>query len=106
MDLTDNQFKQFRNLIYNNYGIYLAPQKKQMLQGRLRKVMRIVGINNFHDLYQALIDNDINYWRYFDHEITTHKTDFFRENAHFQFIAEKIKMILSDNGRIIKNKEI
>ncbi|MEJ6949844.1 CheR family methyltransferase [Natronospora cellulosivora (SeqCode)] len=105
-DINNNQFNKFQKLIYDKYGIYLAPNKQQMIQGRLRKVMRVMGLADYNDLYNALINNDKKCWLYFDHEVTTHKTDFFRENNHFQFIGEKSGEILAKNKRILFSREI
>ncbi|MFP4017170.1 MAG: CheR family methyltransferase [Halanaerobiales bacterium] len=105
-ELSPKEFSRFRRLIYDKYGIYLAPHKMQMIEGRMRKVLTAVGLDNYNDLYKSLLNNDKESWRYFDHEVTTHKTDFFRENSHFQFLIENIDTIVKGNQRISEKKEI
>ncbi|MFP4662122.1 MAG: CheR family methyltransferase [Halanaerobiales bacterium] len=106
-EISNSQFQQFRKLIYDKLGISIADHKQQMIQARLKKVMRDFDISAFDDLYDRLTKNrNDQYWARFVHEITTHKTDFFREYGHFQFIQEKIDFILNLNRRIERNKEI
>jgi len=106
-EMSYNQFQKFRKLIYNIMGISIADHKKQMIQSRLKKVMRELDISAYDDLYSRLFDKkDSICWSSFVHEITTHKTDFFREYGHFDFIEKKIDYILDINKRIELNKEI
>lgn len=84
----------------------MAAHKKEMVQGRLKKVMQTVGLNNYDELYNAVLRNDKKSSLHFEHEVTTHKTDFFREINHFRFLAEKMDDVLSKNKGIQKNKEI
>ncbi len=105
--MTNNQFEKFRELIYANFGIKLAPQKKQMIQARLNKVLKRLGISTYKELYDMLLkDKNPDHWAYFIHEITTHKTEFFREKSHFQFLEQGLDFILGENSRIEMNKEI
>ncbi len=106
-EMTNKQFQQFRNLIYENMGISIADHKQQMIQSRLRKVMRELNISAYDDLYKLLIKGKASkYWSSFIHEITTHKTDFFRENSHFDFIRDQLDYILEINKRINLTREL
>ena len=106
-EMSYNQFQQFRSLIYEKLGIAIADHKQQMIQARLKKVMGYLGISVYDDLYKCLLnDKDNKCWSIFVHEITTHKTDFFREYNHFNFIQDRIDFILNLNKRIELNKEI
>ncbi|MFP4662776.1 MAG: CheR family methyltransferase [Halanaerobiales bacterium] len=106
MQISEREFKLFKKLIYDRYGIYLAPHKHQMIQARLGKVLRKTDLKDFNQLYQALLDDNKQVWLYFADEVTTHKTDFFRENSHFRFLADNIGKMALNNSSINENQEI
>lgn len=90
--IEEPEFNYIRDLVYKNTGIVLAPHKKVMVQSRLNIRLRINGILSFKDYVDALKNN-----RTFAsteileliNRITTNKTDFFRENHHFEFLRDK-----------------
>ncbi|MEJ6950815.1 CheR family methyltransferase [Natronospora cellulosivora (SeqCode)] len=104
--MSSEEYRKFQKLIHDRYGIYMASHKKEMVQGRLRKVMQHLGMTSFQDLYNSLLSNDRRSSIYFEHEVTTHKTDFFREINHFRYLAENIELIMTKNKRIERKKEI
>jgi chemotaxis protein methyltransferase CheR len=107
MSFSDKEFGKYKQLIYNDFGIYLNCAKKDTLKTKLCKLMTRNGINSYDEYYNALVtDTDNRYITEFINEITINKTDFFRENNHFDFISKKIKFILENNQRIIRNREI
>jgi len=66
--------------------------KKSMLESRLQKRLCALGIASFREYYQILSHSAAR-WDELLHMIdavTTHKTDFFRETAHFQFLTETV----------------
>lgn len=86
--MSDNEFARFSGLIQELCAIRMPAVKKTMLEARLRKRMRILGIGSFKD-----------YWNYIDSAqgrkdelvhmidvVTTNKTDFFREPAHLEYL--------------------
>jgi chemotaxis protein methyltransferase CheR len=98
-------FEKFRVLIYENLGIYQT--KAELLQGKLNKLIRKYNLSSFEEYYRILTTGaNQQYWREFVDEITIHKSSFFRENNHFEFIRSQLRMILSNNPRIMKNNEI
>lgn len=101
-------FKKFANLFYDRLGITIKDNKITSLRFKLEKVMRICEINSFEILYDELTkkSNKIA-WKAVEDYVTTHKTDFFREIKHFNFITENIQNIISKQlPRIIAKKEI
>lgn len=103
--LTEIDFLKFKNLIYKNTGIFLRDTKVEMVNSRLLNRLRTLKISTFTDYYNYLIRVDdgtellemINC-------ITTNKTDFFRENHHFEFmykyILPKIKQNAYNTGNL------
>jgi len=105
--LSDVQFEKFRKFIYNSLGINLSNAKREMLQAKLRKLMGQSEMMSFDDYFNLIAGNTKNgHWTQFVNEITIHKTDFFREDNHFNYLTNKIDFILNTNPRIANTGEI
>jgi chemotaxis protein methyltransferase CheR len=94
-NLTDTEFKKLGNFIQTNYGVKMPPQKKIMLQSRLRKRLNELNLTSFKDYLEYVFKNEnkSEIQKMID-VVTTHKTDFFREKIHFDFITENILPLL------------
>lgn len=92
LTLTDTEFTRFRDLIYKTTGIALGDGKRQMVQSRLQKRLRVHQFAAFSDYYALLTgpSRDDAEKTAFINCITTNKTDFFREPHHFEFAAKRI----------------
>jgi chemotaxis protein methyltransferase CheR len=102
--LNELQFEKFRALIYNNCGIQ---PKKEMIEGKLDKLLRKNSLGSYDEFYQLLSSrSDAVLWSEFIDEITVHMSSFFRENNHFEFIRSQLRLIFEKNQRILKNNEI
>jgi chemotaxis protein methyltransferase CheR len=105
--LSTKDFIKFKNLVSNELGIHLNDTKKDMVQSKVAKLMRQEQIETFDGYYSFLVSNrSKSAWQEFIDEITIHKTDFFRENNHFEFIKSNIEYIKKMNPRIMLNREI
>ncbi len=89
-ELSEKLFISFRQIIYQESGINCTEIKKALMQARIMKRIRELKLEDYEDYYDYLNDN-------YDSEkinlincITTNKTDFFREPAHFTFLSEKV----------------
>lgn len=89
-NLSDGDFNKLRDLIYKEAGIKLGDVKKILMQSRLIKRLRELKLDNFTEYYDYLMDNYNTEKINFINAITTNKTDFFRENDHFDFMKSKI----------------
>jgi len=49
MKLTENEFRRLSEFIQYEYGIKLPPAKKAMMEARLRKRLRKLGIQKFSE---------------------------------------------------------
>lgn len=104
---TDREFEKYRRLIYEKSGIHLSDVKKDTLKAKLHKLMARNSMYSYDEYYDTLVtDRDKQSIIEFINEITINKTDFFRENNHFDFIKYKIQWILEKNPRILRNREI
>ena len=104
---TEEQFLKFNRLIYENFGIHLGKEKKDALRTKLIKLMSSKELTSF-DVYFDLLMHRGSQTELGElaEEITVHKTDFFRENNHFDFIKSKVEFLIQHDGRISKSNEI
>jgi len=89
--MSERDFVRLADLIHTQIGIRLGPEKKTMVEVRLKRRLRALNIGSYREYCEfvfrrggmkdelaSLID-----------VITTNKTDFFREPAHFEFLTER-----------------
>jgi chemotaxis protein methyltransferase CheR len=99
--LTERNFKQLAAFVHSYCGITITAKKRTMVEGRLRRRMRALNITDLNDYCEFLFKDKrgeeeiVN----FIDAITTNKTDFFRENGHFDFIRSRILPRLADAGQ-------
>ena len=88
--MTEADFSRLSSFISGHCGIKMPPVKITMLEARLQKRLRMLGIKSFRhycDMLFASPDGEGELVHMID-AVTTNKTDFFREPAHFTFLAE------------------
>ncbi|KAA2311400.1 methyltransferase domain-containing protein [Pseudooceanicola sediminis] len=84
--------QQFRQMMLSETGINLSASKDVMIESRLKRRLIALELNNLAEYFSYLFDAggleselpdivDL---------LTTNKTDFFRENAHFDMLAERL----------------
>ncbi|CUH65210.1 Chemotaxis protein methyltransferase [Thalassovita gelatinovora] len=79
-------------IVTEKTGIQLPENKSTMIEGRLRKRIRAVGVPDIRT-YLKMVFDDGHLQSELPHIIdvlTTNKTDFFREKAHFGFMEKHI----------------
>ncbi len=89
--MTDAEFRRISQFVTGEYGIKLPDFKKTMVEGRLHKRLRATGISSFKEYIELVFSKE-------GHQellemvdaISTNKTDFFRESAHFDFLTSKV----------------
>ena len=86
--LTDAQFNKLSAYITANYGIKLPLEKKTMLQSRLRKRLNALNFQNFNQYIDYLFKNEKEN-EFLIVEVSTNKTDMFRENNHFEYLTKE-----------------
>ena len=97
---SDQEFERIRQLIYKEAGIALNPTKKDMVYGRLVRRIRELKLNSFAayiDFLQSIAGK--REFEQFVNALTTNLTFFFREEHHFQILAEHLKK-LAGKGEI------
>jgi chemotaxis protein methyltransferase CheR len=90
-DLSDREFQSFRTLVATHSGIALGPHKRALLQARLGRRLRTLGLTTFADYHRLLIEHDPQGEELvrFINAVTTNKTHFYREPHHFAYLAER-----------------
>jgi chemotaxis protein methyltransferase CheR len=86
--LSRRSFARLSAHIREELGINLKPQKITMLQCRLQKRVRALGLpslDHYCDLLLSAAPGDPERIAFVD-AVTTNKTDFFREPSHFQYL--------------------
>lgn len=87
--LTESEFRRLARLVENRAGIRMPPNKRVMLEGRLRRRLREHGMRDFGEYCHFLFEDgglDQELGDLID-AVTTNKTDFFREPQHFDFLV-------------------
>jgi len=87
--LSAEDLRRLRALIYEKSGINLSPDKKTMLELRIRSRLRDLEMISFEQYCEYLFgpEGEQKELVHFLNVVTTNKTDFFREPAHFKFLV-------------------
>lgn len=98
--LDDHDLTQIARILYDHAGIVLAPGKGSMVQSRLGKRLRALGLKDYHS-YIALITSadGADEMRAMISALTTNVTQFFRENHHFETLRAKVFPGLLERAR-------
>ncbi len=98
--LSDRHFRSIVDLIQGRVGIQLPPSKRTMLEGRLRKRMRALDLETLEAYGRHLFDDGhlAEEYVHLVDCVTTNKTDFFREPAHFDILRQEIVPHLTHSG--------
>ncbi len=82
-------FDKLRAIIYENSGISLHDGKEALVSARLRKRMRILGIDDYREYADRVFnDEDGRETVGLIDAISTNVTSFFREPVHFEFLTK------------------
>lgn len=79
-------------IVTRKTGIQLPENKRTMIEGRLRKRVRALGVRDLRTylgmvMNEGLLDTEL---PHIINVMTTNKTDFFREDAHFDFMVRHV----------------
>ena len=89
MQLSNADFQRLSEFIYDELGIKISTSKRTMLTGRLTRRLRalkIATISEYCDFLFSSEGKQLEHIHLFD-AITTNKTDFFREDNHFDLLT-------------------
>jgi chemotaxis protein methyltransferase CheR len=104
--LSNADFERLRTLIYDESGIKLSPEKKTMMEVRLKRRLRSLDISSFGQYCDRVFAPEGRKTElvHLIDVITTNKTDFFREAGHFDYLVSKALPDLAErNGAARKS---
>ena len=90
---TPEQFADFQSVITGTLGIKMPPTKKVMLQSRLHRRLRELGLETFGEYHSRFFGDPAHQAEELEHLLnlaTTNKTDFFREPEHFDVLVREV----------------
>jgi chemotaxis methyl-accepting protein methylase len=72
-------------------GIHLSDKKYSLVVSRLRTRLLDLGLQDFSEYRNYLVNlpTDHDEWQRMINELTTNKTEFFREPSHFDYLVER-----------------
>jgi len=90
--LSPQEFGRLSRFIYDTCGIKMPEVKKTMLEARLQKRLRALGMRSFADYCEFLFTTHGQQQELVQmlDMVTTNKTDFFREPDHFDYLTRKV----------------
>lgn len=87
--LSSKEFEILSGIIYDHFGIKMPLTKKTLLECRLQKRLKALDLNSFSAYIHLLKNGGLEDELFpMANVVTTNKTDFFRESAHFDFIKK------------------
>lgn len=88
-------FRAIRKVVYEQSGIHLGDQKQALVQARLIKRLRALGLDDFESYLAYLIEGKSdNEGVYLINAISTNVTSFFREDDQFGFLTQTVNRAL------------
>jgi chemotaxis protein methyltransferase CheR len=104
--IADNDFKKLSDFVYTNFGIQLPLAKKIMVQSRLRPRLVANNMSSFKDYCSKVLNEKTTSPEVIAmiDLLSTNKTDFYRESAHFDFMTKTAlpEFIAQNNGDKLK----
>ncbi|MFK5857080.1 MAG: CheR family methyltransferase [Bacteroidota bacterium] len=101
-ELLDKDFKRLGKFIYDNYGINLYPQKQVLVKSRLQRRLSILGMSSYSEYCDYVLKHEHGKEEaiHMIDRISTNKTDFFREDDHFDYLSETLlKYYFAETGK-------
>ncbi len=107
LDLQESLYKKFSEKLYGLTGINLPYNQKNvaLVKNRLSKVIRRNNWNSYEDYWRRLCENNSEAKNTamldeFISALTTNKTHFFREDAHFEFTKKWLQKNYNPNQEL------
>jgi len=105
--LSDRNYARFSEFIYADYGIKLSKSRKTMLESRLHRRLRHLGMNSINEYTDYVFSPEgvENEMVHMIDLVTTNKTEFFREPDCFDYLLQTgLPDLISERGAGIKKE--
>jgi chemotaxis protein methyltransferase CheR len=108
LEISNEEFLAFRDLIYRESGINLSEAKRALICSRLSKRLRHLGLGSYSEYLDYLQSHDASgsERQQMINCITTNKTEFFRESHHFDFLRDKLFPIWQERARTSGKRQL
>lgn len=102
--MSEKEFRQISDLVYQHCGINLHDGKKELVQARLAKWIRQGGFKTFENYIQHVLEDKTGKeFSILIDSLSTNLTSFFREYQHFEYLNEKLLPSLLERKRKEQN---
>ena len=104
--MTGREFTRLSEFISDHCGIKMPPGKKTLLESRLQKRLRTLGMGSFNEYCDFIFQGPegASELVLMIDAVTTNKTDFFREPVHFTFLTDTVLPEFEQKRTIGKNQ--
>lgn len=108
LKISDDEFKQLRDFVYAQSGIYIADNRKYLLENRLGNRLKELNLKNFGEYYYYLRYDprkaqELN--RLFE-SVTTNETSFYRNPPQLKVFQDKVLPEILDAQRKLGQKRL
>jgi len=101
-NLSEQEFHQFRKMIYDRAGIALSSAKMPLVSSRLAKRLKQHQLNTYGDYFKLITSHSNGAELQIAIDLlTTNETHFFREPKHFDFLRNRI-LATHQRGRVFR----
>jgi len=105
--ISDLEYAKLKEYIYSKLGIEIDERKKETTSTKIMKLVNRRKMKNVKEYVTFILNTtDTEAIQEFFNEITTNTTEFFRENAHFEYIKNNLQNIIAEIPRIKREGEI
>lgn len=105
-DFTEKDFLRVKKVVYDFAGIDLNDSKKNLVYNRLAKRIRFLDMNSFSGYLDYVEEQGEAEFVHLINAITTNLTFFFRENHHFEYLANQVIPMLLEKNKASKKIRI
>ena len=105
-EFSDKDFNFLREFVKEQTGINLSDSKRELVYGRLAKRLRILKLGGFSEYCERLRGGDDTETVSLVDSITTNLTSFFRENHHFEYLADQLIPRIQKENHISRRARI
>ncbi|CCG07082.1 CheR family methyltransferase [Pararhodospirillum photometricum] len=93
-------YQTLADLIEEQIGIRLPESKKTLVESRLRRRVRALGLDNLRQYAQEYLETERISEEFADlvNALTTNKTDFYREPSHFDLLVQTVLPAMLRDG--------
>ncbi|MDR2488477.1 MAG: protein-glutamate O-methyltransferase CheR [Desulfovibrio sp.] len=106
--ISNDEFTQLRDYIYEQCGIYIAETRKYLIENRLSNRLKELHLKNFGEYYYYLrfdVNRRVEMTKLFE-VITTNETSFYRNPPQLQIFQEKVLKAELDKLRAARTRKL